>query len=166
LRSVSRIIGSEGCPLFYRTPCLYKKRDPILLQDPDCPTRPTDQSESTVEIQSCSCINSSGRKDRQDPQDRLYWKYIFFQTTPWISNWIPQHRSHRLDLQGLLVVAVDSELLAALIQQPASLIRIAGISCIGIFPYNSVEFSRRIHSTGCLYIRATEDLQGTLSYPH
>jgi len=64
-----------------------------------------------------------------------------------------------LDLQGLLVAAVDSVAPEASIQQAGPLIRIAGNRCIGIFPYISVEFSRRIHSTGCFYI-ATEDLQG------
>jgi len=72
-------------------------------------------------------------------------------------------RTDQLDLQELLVVAVDSVPLAASIQQPGSLIRIAGNRCIGIFPYISVEFSRRFHSTDCLYVRAIEDLQGTLT---
>jgi len=44
-----------------------------------------------------------------------------------------------LDLKELLVVAVDSVPLAASIQQPGSLIRIAGNRRIGIFPYISVE---------------------------
>ena len=91
---------------------------------------------------------------------QLYWK--FFHTTLWKFHWIPQPRSDRqdrLDLQELLVVAVDSVAPEASIQQAGPLIRIAGNRCIGIFPYISVEFSRRIHSTGCFCI-ATEDLQG------
>jgi len=76
---------------------------------------------------------------------------IFFHTTLWNFHWIPQPRSDRqdrLDLQELLVVTLDSVPLAASIQQPRSLIRIAGTSCIGIFHatlWNFLEaFSRRI----------------------
>jgi len=59
----------------------------------------------------------------------------------------------RFNPQELLVVAVDSELLEASIQQARSLVRIAGNSCIGIFFHSTLWISsRRFHSTGWLYM--------------
>jgi len=58
----------------------------------------------------------------------------------------------RVDLQGLLVVAVDSVALEASIHQAGSLIRIASNSCIGIL-HAALWFSyRRFHSTGWLSV--------------
>jgi len=77
---------------------------------------------------------------------------IILHTAPWNSidfHHIDPIYIYRIDpaLQG-----IDSVALAALIQQAGPLIRLAGNSCIGIFfPYSPVEFSRRIHSTGCFY---------------
>jgi len=83
--SASRSIGR--CPLFQRTPHPLHKRDP---------DRPTEASRSVLQGPQShrhrrlwrtlkNCNVSSGRQDRQDPQDRSHWNRKFFQSTLWNS---------------------------------------------------------------------------------
>jgi len=64
--------------LYFKGHLVYIKRDPILLWDPDRPTRPTDWSESTVEIPCHSCIAVTAVADRTNKTSRpaeLEWNY-------------------------------------------------------------------------------------------
>jgi len=116
--------------------------DPIYTYDRSNPPR--------YRFGATSGINSTVRTPHWDCRHQLYWNISPIQLCENSIGFHSLDRTHRtkrqdrLNLQEVLVVAVDSVAPEASIQQAGSLIRIAGISCIGIFPYNSVESSRRI----------------------
>jgi len=123
-----------------------------------------------VEIKSHNCINRSGRQDRQAPQVADIGVEVSSTRRRGILLISTTDRFYNKDQLDPQDQGIDSVLLAASIRQSGPSIRIAGISCIGIFFHTTLWISsRRFHRTGRLYV-ATEDLQGPpssiLSYPH
>jgi len=100
--------------------------------------RPTDRSESTVEIKSHSCINSIGRQDRQAPQAAVIGVYYFSIRRHGILLISTTDRSYNKDRLDPQDQGIDSVLLAASIRQSGPSIRLSGTSCIGILFHSTL----------------------------